>query len=243
MSDKKSEEKIDINNINNQREINELPREREKREKNPKMNIKKISNLSESIVNYIGIAVCLFLNSAYNLEWFNLQKHQSFLFSYFLFAAVLLYIIGIMNWYEGKDLLFLFNFILCFYFLVLFFNNVSVSIISFNDISKTIINTSLDNVKLQAMFYIIIFCLFFVLGLSSSSKKGIVFIINYFILFVAFAFLFFDYYYEHKHSWMKKVHSYSFIVSGCFMWLIGIIKFINYAFLTKQTTKLLGNSD
>ena len=240
MSDKKSDEKIDINNINNQREINELPREKAKKEKIPKMNVKKLSNLSESIVNYFAIAVCLFLNSAYNLEWFNLENHKSFIYSYFLFAAVLLYIIGIMNWYEGKDLLFLFNFILCFYFLVLFFN--TVSIISFDNMSNTIINTSLDNVKLQAMFYIIIFCLFFVLGLS-SNKKGIVFIINYFILFVAFAFLFFDYYYKHKYNWMKKAYSYSFIVSGCFMWIIGIIKFINYAFLTKQTTVLLGNSD
>ena len=240
MSDKKSDEKIDINNINIQREINELPREKAKKEKIPKMNVKKLSNLSESIVNYFAIAVCLFLNSAYNLEWFNLENHKSFIYSYFLFAAVLLYIIGIMNWYEGKDLLFLFNFILCFYFLVLFFN--TISIISFDNMSNTIINTSLDNVKLQAMFYIIIFCLFFVLGLS-SNKKGIVFIINYFILFVAFAFLFFDYYYKHKYNWLKKVYSYSFIVSGCFMWIIGIIKFINYAFLTKQTTVLLGNSE
>ena len=240
MSDKKSDEKIDINNINDQREINELPRERAKKEKNPKMNVKKLSNLSESIVNYFAIAVCLFLNSAYKLEWFNLENHKSFVYSYFLLAAILLYIIGIMNWYEGKDLLFLFNFILCFYFLVLSFNN--VDIITFNDINNTIINKSLDNVKLQAMYYIIIFCLFFVLGLS-SYKKGIVFIINYFILFVAFAFLFCDYYYKHEYNWMKKVHSYCFIVSGCFMWIIGVIKFINYAFLTKQTTVLLGNSD
>ena len=240
MSDKKSEEKIDINNINNQREINEFPKEREKKEKNPKLNVKKLSNLSESIVNYFAIAVCLFLNSAYNLEWFNLENHRSFIYSYFIFAAVLLYIIGIMNWYEGKDLLFLFNFILCFYFLVQFFNNNSM--FDLDKINNTIINTSVDNVKLQSMFYIIIFCLFFVLGLS-SYKKGIVFIINYFILFVAFAFLFFDYYYKQKYSWMKKGYSYSFIVSGCFMWIIGVIKFINYVFLTKQTTILLGNSD
>ena len=237
MSDKKSDEKIDINNL---AEINEFQKEKEKKEKNPKMNVKKISNLSESIVNYFVIAVCFFLNSASNLKWFDFENQKSFIYAYFIFAAVILYIIGVMNWYEGKDLLFLFNFILCFYFIVEFLNY--HSIIPLDDISDDIINKSSNNDKLQAMFYIVIFCLFFVLGLS-SYKKGIVFIVNYFILFVAFTFLFFDYYYQHKYSWIKKAHSYSFLISGCFMWIIGIIKFINYAFLTKQTTILLGISD
>ena len=240
MSDKKSksEEKIDINKDN---EINEFHKEKEKKEKNPSMNVKKISNLSESIINYFMIAICLFLNSAYNLNWFNLENNKSFLYAYFIFAAVLLYIIGIMNWYEGKDLLFLLDFILCFYFCAMFFKN--SSLIPLDKLSDSLIDkNSLDNDKLQAMFYVLIFCFFFVMGIS-SLKKGLAFIINYFILFVAFGFLFFDYYYEHKHRWIKKAQSYCFIVSGCFMWIIGIIKFINHAFLAKETTILLGNSD
>ena len=117
------------------------------------------------------------------------------------------------------------------------------SLIPLDKLSDSLIDkNSLDNDKLQAMFYVLIFCLFFVMGIS-SLKKGLVFIINYFILFVAFGFLFFDYYYEHKHRWIKKAQSYCFIVSGCFMWIIGIIKFINHAFLAKETTILLGNSD
>ena len=42
-----------------------------------------------------------------------------------------------MNWYEGKDLLFLFNFILCFYFIVVFLSY--HSIIPLDDISNDII--------------------------------------------------------------------------------------------------------
>ena len=265
--------------INNNQDINKFPQAKIKKEQIPKMNIKKLSNLSDSIINYFVISICLILHSAFNLNWFNLKENSKFCFTYFIFAAVILYIIGIMNWYEGKELLFLFDFIFSFYFLTLYFNenyktfftpdfddgsdkndgknstnmtkaNINFSSANFSNISDSIFTDEkneenlLDNNnnKLRAIFYIFIFCFFLVL-LISSYRKGKIFMINYFILFVGFVFLFLDNFFEDKYDCIKKTHYYIFIISGGLMWIIGILKLINNGFLSKEETILLGKTD
>ena len=240
--------------INNNQDINKFPQAKIKKEQISKMNIQKLSNLSDSIINYFVISICLILHSAFNLNWFNLKENSKFCFTYFIFAAVILYIIGIMNWYEGKELLFLFDFIFSFYFLTLYFNensdfnntdnNTYININIMNTINNTDIlyNAIPDNNKLRAIFYIFILCFFLVL-LISSYRKGKIFMVNYFILFVGFVFLFLDNFFEDKYDCIKKTHYYIFIISGGLMWIIGILKLINNGFLSKEETILLGKTD
>jgi len=238
MSDKNSEDKLKVKN--NQDQSNTKSQE-EKVNKNgiPKLIVRKISTLSDSIINYFGIGICLFLQSAYNLNWFDMEDNKIKIYIIFIFAAVVLYTIGIFNWYEGKELLFLFDFILSFYFLTIYFKEEYKGKIS-EKFNTNIISDS-DNNKLQAIFYILIFCLFFIIGFS-AFKKGIIYIVNYFILFVGFVFLFIDFYWNKNHTWITKVHYYIFIVSGVLMWIIGILKIINQGFLSKDTV-ILGQTD
>ena len=188
-----------------------------------------------------------------------------------------------MNWYEGKELLFLFDFIFSFYFLTLYFNenyktffppdfnkddgnnkneggnstdmindistNIDFSSTIFSNISDSIFtdekneeNLLDNNNKLRAIFYIFIFCFFLVL-LISSYRKGKIFMINYFILFVGFVFLFLDNFFEDKYDCIKKTQYYIFIISEGLMWIIGILKLINNGFLSKEETILLGKTD
>jgi hypothetical protein len=238
MSDKNSEDKLKVKN--NQDQSNTKSQE-EKVNKNgiPKLIVRKISTLSDSIINYFVIGICLFLQSAYNLNWFDMEDNKIKIYIIFIFAAVVLYTIGIFNWYEGKELLFLFDFILSFYFLTIYFKEEYKGKIS-EKFNTNIISDS-DNNKLQAIFYILIFCLFFIIGFS-AFKKGIIYIVNYFILFVGFVFLFIDFYWNKNHTWITKVHYYIFIVSGVLMWIIGILKIINQGFLSKDTV-ILGQTD
>ena len=238
MSDKNSEDKLKVKN--NQDQDNTKSQE-EKVNKNgiPKLIVRKISTLSDSIINYFAIGICLFLQSAYNLNWFDMEDNKIKIYIIFIFAAVVLYTIGIFNWYEGKELLFLFDFILSFYFLTIYFKEEYKGKIS-EKFNTNIISDS-DNNKLQAIFYILIFCLFFIIGFS-AFKKGIIYIVNYFILFVGFVFLFIDFYWNKNHTWITKVHYYIFIVSGVLMWIIGILKIINQGFLSKDTL-ILGQTD
>jgi len=238
MSDKNSEDKLKVKNKQDQSNT-KSPEEKVNKNGMPKLVVRKISTLSDSIINYFVIGICLFLQSAYNLNWFDMEDNKIKIYIIFIFAAVVLYTIGIFNWYEGKELLFLFDFILSFYFLTIYFKEEYKGKIS-EKFNTNIISDS-DNNKLQAIFYILIFCLFFIIGFS-AFKKGIIYIVNYFILFVGFVFLFIDFYWNKKHSWITKVHYYIFIVSGVLMWIIGILKIINQGFLSKDTV-ILGQTD
>ena len=238
MSDKNSEDKLKVKN-NQDYDNTKSPEEKVNKNGIPKLIVRKISTLSDSIINYFAIGICLFLQSAYNLNWFDMEDNKIKIYIIFIFAAVVLYTIGIFNWYEGKELLFLFDFILSFYFLTIYFKEEYKGKIS-EKFNTNIISDS-DNNKLQAIFYILIFCLFFIIGFS-AFKKGIIYIVNYFILFVGFVFLFIDFYWNKNHTWITKVHYYIFIVSGVLMWIIGILKIINQGFLAKDTL-ILGQTD
>ena len=238
MSDKNSEDKLKVKN-NQDQDNTKSPEEKVNKNGIPKLIVRKISTLSDSIINYFAIGICLFLQSAYNLNWFDMEDNKIKIYIIFIFAAAVLYIIGIFNWYEGKELLFLFDFILSFYFLTIYFKEEYKGKIS-EKFNTNIISDS-DNNKLQAIFYILIFCLFFIIGFS-AFKKGIIYIVNYFILFVGFVFLFIDFYWNKNHTWITKVHYYIFIVSGVLMWIIGILKIINQGFLSKDTV-ILGQTD
>jgi len=238
MSDKNSQDKLKVKN-NQDQDNTKSPEEKVNKNGIPKLIVRKISTLSDSIINYFAIGICLFLQSAYNLNWFDMEDNKIKIYIIFIFAAVVLYTIGIFNWYEGKELLFLFDFILSFYFLTIYFKEEYKGKIS-EKFNTNIISDS-DNNKLQAIFYILIFCLFFIIGFS-AFKKGIIYIVNYFILFVGFVFLFIDFYWNKNHTWITKVHYYIFIVSGVLMWIIGILKIINQGFLSKDTV-ILGQTD
>ena len=141
----------------------------------------------------------------------------SFQLSYFLFAGVCLYIVGILNWYEGKELLFLFDFIFAFYFLSFFF----CKNLYFDNIPEKNDN---DNDKLQGIFYILFFAFLLIIVLSAKTK-GIVYVIDYAVLFLGFVFLFAYKYFGRK--WIRYVYSYVFIVAAALLWITGILKLIN----------------
>mgnify|MGYP006873081450 FL=1 len=201
--------KINEKNIDNQ--------DREIEDGMPLINYRKISNLSDSTINYFVISITLFINSATELDWFKLKENVNFSLSYFLIAGVSLYIVGILNWYEGKELLFLFDFIFSFYFLSYFFSN-NLYMINIPEKSMN------DNDKLQGIFYILFFALLLIIGLSAKTK-GIVYIIDYAILFLGLVFLFAYKYFGNK--WIRYVYSYIFIVAAALLWITGILKLIN----------------
>ena len=202
----------------------------QKREENQFINIRKVSTLSDSVINYFVISVCLFLHSAYNLGWWELKNEKNFLIGYYIFAGATLYIIGILNWYEGKELLFLFDFIFSFIFIILFLKE-KVGIIG---------NNTAPNSKIEGLFYILIFAFILIIGLS-AKEKGIIFIINYAVLFVGFVFLFANKFFE-KTNWLRYVHYYAFIVSAAFLWITGILKLVNNC-LNNKLNVILGPTD
>ena len=185
----------------------------------PLINIRQISFLSESVINYFAIAICLFIYGCHGLEWFNVDedKNKQFYLGYFLISGGVLYIIGIINWYEGKELIFLLDFILSFFFIAIFLKNQ----IHFYDY---MIDISTGDDKLEGVFYILLFAFLLIIGISSKDK-GIAYIIDYAALFVTFIFLFA--YKFFRNDIIGKIDYYMFIVTGALFWITGIFKILN----------------
>ena len=214
------DKKTDNPEGNEEKEEKQEKKELEQNKKEvPFINIRKISTLSDSVINYFVISISLFMYSAYNLGWFDLQKSDKFVIGYYIFAGIALYIIGVLNWYEGKELLFLFDFIFSFYFIILFFK-------------KQITVTEVENLKLEGLFYILFFAFILIIGIS-SKEKGIIFTINYGVVFFGFVFLFADKFFNNNKV-IKYIHCYAFIVSAGLLWAIGVLKLINNGLLNKS---------
>ena len=211
---KKSNQKIikDDNTTINEEDI------KSKINTNTLIHIRQFSSFAESILNYLVIGMCFFIYGCHGLEWFKIAEKENLLFfsGYFLMAGITLYIIGIVNWYEGKELIFLTNFILSFLFIALFVKNQNLGYISdnFGD----------ANDKLQGVFYIVFFCFILIIGISAKTK-GDIYIIDYYILLLSYVFLFA--YKFFKNDTLKKIDSYIFIVCGAFYWITGIFKILN----------------
>ena len=216
--------------ISNNAEDKTKKEEIQKIEQQPFINIRKISTLSDSVINYFAISISLFIYSAYNLGWFDLKEQEKFIKGYYIFAGISLYIIGILNWYEGKELLFLFDFVFSFFFIILFLNGKLEIKVANNE----------QNDKLEGIFYIIFFALILIIGIS-AKEKGIIFIINYAVLFVGFVFLFADKFFG-NNKWLKYVYCYDFIVSAAILWVTGIFKLVNNC-LNNRLDKILRPTD
>ena len=189
---------------------------------------RKYPFVSTSIINYLVIGICLFIFGVTNLEWFKSNTNSLFYVGYYLFSGIILYIIGLINWYEGKELIFLVDFIYSLYFIILFLLE-----------NKTFAITENENDQLHGTFYVIFSCLIICITIS-NIHKGKIYIINYAILFFGYLFLFF-----HKYidiSWAIKVYSFIFIVSGALFWIIGLLKIIDNG-LENRSISILQPSD
>ena len=185
----------------------------------PLIHIRQYSYLSESIINYIGIGLCLFIQGCHGLEWFDVEneRNNQFYFGYYLLSGITLYIIGILNWYEGKELIFLLDFLLSFLFVAISLKNQPHC---FGYISDFYTN----NEKLEGIFYILLFSMIFIIGISCKDK-GIIFIIDYAVLFITYVFLFAYKFFKNKI--IGHIDNYMFIVGGGLFWLTGIFKLLN----------------
>ena len=197
----------------------------------PLVNMRRITIVSDSIINYFSIGVCFVIYGLYGLEWLKVseEKNRSFYLGYFLVSGIILYVIGIFDWYEGKELIFLIDFIYSFYFISLFLTE--------NGIIKT--KNNIENIKMHGTFYAILFSLIICIAISSKNK-GKIYIIDYIVLFLGYLFLFFYKYI--KTDWGEKVYAFIFIVAGGLFWITGLLKIIDNG-ISESSIGLLQPSD
>ena len=204
----------------------------------PLINYKINPLLSSSILNYLAIGINLAIFGCVKKEFFKLHLHKEFYSKYYLVSGIFLYISGLFDWYDGKELLYLVDFILSFFFVSLFFfenRNEELNCFKF----FKIFNEVGENEKLHGTFYILLFLFFFCIAISYKNK-GKFYIVDHASLFIGFIFLFLHKYFD--KTWLLETYSYIFIISGGLFWLTGLLKMIDN-FLINNSLIFLYPSD
>ena len=179
----------------------------------PLINYKLIPILSSSILNYLAIGISSAIYGCKELNFFKLESKLSFYSKYYFISGIVLYISGILDWCNGKDLLYLVDFILSFFFLSEYLSDI-----------KDFIIKSPENEQLRGTFFVAMFLLFLCIAVS-YIKKGKFFIVPHASIVVGFVFLFLYKYFE--VGWIKKAYSYIFIIIGGLFWITGLLKMID----------------
>jgi len=197
----------------------------------PLLNTQQIIYFPISIINYFAIGISLIVYAIISLEAFEYDYYAELLYGYFLVSGVILYIFGIFDWYQGEDLMFLIDFVFSFHLVSLFLVR--------TDLELGEITSKDDNEKLYGTYFLIFVVFIFFVGLSSKSK-GMIFIINYIVLFFGHFTIFIFYYIN--ANFIKTIYSIILIASGAIFWLIGVIKIIDN-FIPDSSLKILKSSD
>ena len=179
----------------------------------PLINYKLHPILSSSILNYLAIGISSAIYGCKELNFFKLESKLSFYSKYYFISGIVLYISGILDWCNGKDLLYLVDFILSFFFLSEYLSDI-----------KDFIIESPENEQLRGTFFVAMFLLFLCIAVS-YIKKGKFFIVPHASIVVGFVFLFLYKYFE--IGWIRKAYSYIFIVIGGLFWITGLLKMID----------------
>ena len=180
--------------------------------------------LSTSILNYLSIGISLAIFGCDKKNFFKLQGHRPLRINYYFVSAIILYISGIFDWIDGKELLFLVDFILSFYFFSLYFLEENENKLKIIKNSEKTIEKSRDEDELYGTFYVTLFLLFLCIAVSYKNK-GKFYIIDYSVLVLGFIFLFLHRYFD--AGWMEDAYSYIFIADGILFWISGLLKMID----------------
>ena len=197
---------------------NELEIDVKKNQLIPLINYKLNPILSSSVLNYLAIGISLAIFGCVEENYLNLNaQYSEFYTKYYLVSGIVLYVSGLFDWYDGKELLYLVDFVLSFFF-------ISNYILDSNDNTLKILENASENDKLRGTYYIILFLLFLCIAVSYKDK-GKLYIVNYGALFIGFIFRFLYQYFE--KDIIKKIYSHMFIAIGGLFWLTGLFKMID----------------
>ena len=195
----------------------------------PLVNIRRTSNLAVAPINTFSLAIMLFMFAAPLMHWCSL-KSPTFGVS-LACGGVCLYIMGIYNWYQNKN-------ILCFIDFMFSFLNLLICYFV-----RTVEDKSDE--KLVAIFENYMIATFFVLILVAlaalavaSKKKGLIHLVYLGLLILSDVFIIiWIYRFEKgdKHlKRLRKVAGYFMFVASLALWYTGVGRFINEIFHTNM---------
>jgi succinate-acetate transporter protein len=221
---KKEEERIEnVENMNSSINLREKEKEnivlKENQKKIKKIKIKKLLNYPTSIYAYFLISFGLFFLSC-NAAWS--QYGSTTISSGFLIIGIIQYILGIYDYYQGNDFLFLQNIIFGIRYIYFFLNYFEL-----NGLKRT--KTLFSN--MQGIIDFILFAFLSIFTIIVKSE-GIIFFIDYFGLTLSTG-LFVLSGFAEEYKVVIKINGYISFFCSILFWITGLAYVINDTFKRK----------
>ena len=195
----------------------------------PMVNIRRTSNLAVAPINTFSLAIMLFMFAAPLMHWCSL-KSPTFGVS-LACGGVCLYIMGIYNWYQNKN-------ILCFIDFMFSFLNLLICyfVRTVEDKSEEKLVAIFENYMI-ATFFVLILVALAALAVA-SKKKGLIHLVYLGLLILSDVFIIvWIYRFEKgdKHlKRLRKVAGYFMFIASLALWYTGVGRFINEIFHTNM---------
>lgn len=195
----------------------------------PLINIRRTSNLAVTPLNFFAMGAGIFMFACPMMRWCDLKSPT--LSMALAFGGVCNYILGILDWYQGRTLLSFNDFFFAFIHLA-FYKSFSLTIYGitspwYDDGSKHYNANSVGTFFALALFS-------FIILIICSLKKGIIYIINYVLLALGTIFIMVWQYNTKaalsKKHWAQKTGGYFLFFSSLCCFFIGLGKLLNEAF-------------
>ena len=180
----------------------------------PIFNYKRNQNFAMTPANIFAMAFGLYMIAAPMMGW--IDYNSPTLASCLCFGGICEYLIGFYNWYEGRAVQSFIDFVFGLLHLTIYFTS---------ELGKYYIPVPYDyHTYMQGTFYCLWLALLLVLILSMTGR-GFLYIINFFLLFLAC--LFAVIWHFSKRTWSRKASGYILFIAACILWITGICHFMN----------------
>ena len=206
----KLEEEKNINNIElEQKKIN-----LEKSKKLPILKIQPLSFYPTSSYSYFLISIGLFIQACQATGW--CQYGSTFINSAFLFIGIFQYILGIFDFCQKHNILCMQNIVFGIWYISYFLNNFEINGVKRPKSVYSYLQGAIDLIML-----------FFVAVISLMIKgKGLLYLLDYFLLLFSFACLSLDGYADDL-TVVITISGYFYFVTFLFFWFTGLFLVIN----------------
>lgn len=194
-----------------QQEIDELVAE-----KIPQANVKRTVYFASSPAHIFGMAFGLFMIAAPMMKWIDYESPS--LGAAFGLGGVCEYVMGFFDWYRGRTVQsfvdYVFGLLHLAIFLTPYFGMFGISI-------PHEYITYMQGTFFAVWFFMILFLII------ASKDKGVMYIVNFFFLALATAFVIIWEY--SKYEWCEKAGGYFLFFASITLWLTGLFKALNGA--------------
>ena len=175
----------------------------------PQVNYHQMVNFGYSSVNFFALAMGLFMFAAPMMGWIGYESPT--LGTAFMFGGICQYLIGFYDWYQGRTILSVIDFIFGLLHLVYFYTA---------DLGKYGIWVPYDYYTyMQGVFYSLWFAILLFIIISLKGR-GCMYLCYMFLLALASVFMIIWEF--SQRTWPRKVAGYILLVASVFIWYTGL---------------------